>query len=337
MIAHVADLSPVIISGSIAIDRIMAFTGNFSDHIRPANLGTLSVSIFLDSLHDSQGGVGANIAYSLALLGDSPVLLGSVGSDAKAYMKKLSELGVNTDYIHYSNLPTASFNVITDSMENQVGGFFPGAMFDSDPLTFERWRDQKPIVVVSPHDPKTMCRQVIESQRWGLRLCYDVGQQVTNLAASDLVAGVSAAEILILNDYELAALATKIQSSPEAIKASVPVVVTTLGKRGSVIEGASVPTKIKVGVVAPRVVEDPTGAGDAYRSGFFYGLARGWDLRLCAQLGATVAAYAVELRGTQSHSFGFDEVAARYRNAFADELPQKLTDQENISASINKA
>ena len=299
----------------------MAFKGKYSDHIRPEKINSLSISIFLASLQDSHGGVGANIAYSLALLCDAPVLLGSVGHDARDYMAKLAGHGVNTDHVFYSHLPTASFNVITDSDENQVGGFFPGAMFDSRTLSFEPWAGLNPIVVVSPHDPVAMRRQVAESQRFGLSLCYDVGQQVSNLDAVDITAGVDAAEMLILNDYEMSALASKIGRSPESIKARAPVVVTTLGKDGSVIEGATVPEPIRIPIARPEQVVDPTGAGDAYRSGLLFGLARGWDLATSARLGATVAAYAIEQPGTQNHAFTPADVAVRYRTNFDQELP----------------
>src|SRR5476651_2451953 len=128
----------------------MSFSGRYADHIRPEKIDALSISIFLDQLRDSYGGVGANIAYSLALLGDNPVLLGSAGPDATAYLERLARHGVNIRHVHESNMPTASFNVITDSDENQVGGFYPGAMSDSAALSFGPWKDQNPIAVVSP-------------------------------------------------------------------------------------------------------------------------------------------------------------------------------------------
>ena len=124
----------------------MNFSGRYKDHIRPEKLDSLSISIFLQELKDAYGGVGANIVYSLALLGDEPILIGSVGKDALLYMEKMAHDGVNITHVHESDLPTASFNVITDSDQNQVGGFYPGAMFDSDSLTFAPWKDKNPIV-----------------------------------------------------------------------------------------------------------------------------------------------------------------------------------------------
>jgi adenosine kinase len=315
---------PIIVSGSIAIDRIMNFSGSYRDHINPEKLDTISISIFLDKLQDAHGGVGANISYSLALLGDEPILLGSVGADGLMYMEKLAHHGVNIAHVYESKLPTAAFNVITDSDQNQVGGFYPGAMFDSDSLSFSEWKDDSPIVVVSPHDPKAMRRQVQECKDWGLRLCYDIGQQVSNLPGEEMTEGINTAEILILNDYEMTALSKKTGISIEDIKARIPIVVTTLGKEGSVIEGKNVPTPIRVGVCKPSQVADPTGAGDAFRSGFLYGFSRGWPLKACAQLGAVCGTYAVETMGTQGHSFTLQDVKKRYEQTFNEELPSEV-------------
>lgn len=316
--------APIVISGSIAIDRIMSFGGRYAEHIRPEKLSALSISIFLDELKDAYGGVGANIAYTLALLGDEPVLLGSVGTDAAAYMEQLAQSGVSIKHVHESTLPTASFNVITDADQNQVGGFYPGAMFDSDALSLAPWKDDHPIIVVAPHDPRAMKHQVEECRKWNLRLCYDVGQQVSNLEGEEMAAGVHTAEILILNEYELNVLSQKTGITVEEIKQIVPILITTLGKEGSVIEGAQVHKRITVGIVDPSQVADPTGAGDAYRSGFLYGYARDWPLKTCAQLGAVCATYAVEAIGTQAHNFTPQQVMKRYQDAFNESLPSNI-------------
>lgn len=317
------EVVPIVISGSIAIDRIMSFGGRYRDHIQPEKLDSLSISIFLEQLQDAYGGVGANIAYSLALLGDEPILLGSAGKDAVVYLEKLAHDGVNIQHVHESDLPTASFNVMTDADQNQVGGFYPGAMFDSASLSLAPWKGSGAIVVVAPHDPIAMKRQVAECVKWGLRLCYDIGQQVSNLPGNEMVAGVEAAEILILNDYELAVLSKKTGLSIEHIKRTVPIVVTTLGKKGSIIEGKKVPKPIKIGVAHPVQVADPTGAGDAFRAGFLYGYSRDWPLEACAQLGAICGTYAIEAVGTQAHRFSYADAAKRYKAAFQAVLPHR--------------
>jgi adenosine kinase len=318
---------PVVLTGSIAIDRIMSFGGRYSDHLHSEKLESVSVSIFLDTLTDSHGGVAANIAYGLTLLGDEPYLLGSVGKDGLVYMEELAHHGVNIAHVHESDLPTASFNVITDRDQNQVGGFYPGAMFDSDTLSLRHWKDHSPIIVLSPHDPKAMRRQVQECKQLGLTLCYDIGQQVSNAPAEDLRAGLDAAEVLIINEYELHVLSKRTGRSIESIIASVPLVVTTYGPNGSRIEGASLAEPIEIGAAPPTNVADPTGAGDAYRSGFLYGYARDWPLVTCGRLGAVCASFGIETLGTQSHAPTRQQIAERYEAVFDEQVPFDKTDE----------
>lgn len=310
----------LIICGSIAIDRIMNFNGRYRDVIHPDKLQVLSLSVLLDKLEETPGGVGANIAYNAALLGEQPVLLGAVGPNASAYMQRLAELGIDTSKVHYSQLATASFNVITDMDDNQVGGFYPGAMADAKSLNLAPWQGQEILVVVSAHDPSAMARQVTEAKKYNFRLCYDPGQQVSNAPAKDLVAGLAAAEVLIVNDYELNALATKLKKTPEQLKHQIPLVITTLGREGSVIEGKELSQPLVIRSAKPAQVIDPTGAGDGYRAGFLYGYLRQWDLQICGQLGAVVASFVLEHHGTQAHHFTKAQVAQRYLQNFKQEL-----------------
>jgi adenosine kinase len=308
----------LIVCGSIAIDRIMNFSGRYRDLIKPDKLHALSLSTLLDKLEDSPGGIGANIAANLARLGEKPVLLGSVGHDAEGYIKELGELGIDTSHIHFSDLPTASFNVITDSEDSQVGGFYQGAMSDSASLSLKPWQGQDVLVVISAHNPEAMNRQVKECRDYRLRLAYDPGQQVSD-PATDLETGVETAEILLANDYELSVLCQKLGATPEVLKAKLPLLITTLGRNGSVIDGQTVSEPLHIDIAKPKQVVDPTGAGDGYRAGFLYGYLRQWDLRKSGQLGAVIASFIVERHGTQV-SFSKEDVSNRYHESFNEEI-----------------
>lgn len=308
----------LIICGSIAIDRIMNFSGRYRDLIKPDKLHVLSVSMLLDKLEDSRGGIGANIASNLAQLGERPILLGSIGNDAVSYMEDLESLGVDTSYLHYSHLPTASFNVITDSENNQVGGFYQGAMSDADALSFQPWQDKEALALISAHNPAAMNRQVTECHDYGVRLVYDPGQQVSD-PTTDLKAGVMAAEILFANDYERSVLSECTGMSPEQLAAQLPIMITTYGKEGSIIEGTRLEAPLKIGIATPDAVVDPTGAGDAYRAGFLYGYLRQWELRACGQLGAVMASYIIEKHGTQQQ-LSLPAIKQRYKDTFNEEL-----------------
>jgi adenosine kinase len=164
-----------------------------------------------------------------------------------------------------------------------------------------------------------MRTQVAECQRFGLRHAYDPGQQVSNISGDDLRAGIQAAEVLIVNDYELGVLSDKTGLSSADLKSQIPIVITTLGKDGSVIEGSSVKTPIKVATAKPDKLIDPTGAGDGYRAGFLYGYLRQWELPTCGQLGSVVASFIIEHHGTQPE-FTKQAIKQRYQDTFNQEL-----------------
>lgn len=309
----------LIICGSIALDRIMNFSGKYRDLIKPDKLHSLSLSVLLDKMEETKGGVGANIAYGFASLGGKPVLLGAVGPDAAGYMRELSDAGVDMTGVHVSQLPTASFNVMTDSEDNQVGGFYPGAMADAKDLSLKPWAGQDVVICVSAHDPADMRMRTDECRELDLRLVYDPGQQVSNSPAEDLSSGVESAEVLILNDYELSVLCDRTGKSPEAIKAKVPIVITTLGSKGSIIEGREVDTPLEIPACPPEKLVDPTGAGDAYRAGFLYGYLRQWQLSKCGRLGSAVASFTVEHHGTQTRLYK-TAIAKRYEENFNEEV-----------------
>lgn len=312
-------VSEIVVSGSIAIDRIMSFKGHYRDLIEPAKLHVLSVSVLVDSADTAEGGIGANICFNLAGFGLNPVLLGSVGDDAKDYIADLKSRGVNTSHIHISQLATASFNVLNDVEGNQVGGFYPGAMCDADSLSFKDFADPDTLFWVAPHDPAAMRRQCDEAKQLGLRLGYDPGQQVSNISDDDLRAGIEAAEIVIINEYELEVLCSKTGFSAEQLAKTVPLLITTHGAAGSSISGKNVSSPLQIGSVKPTSLVDPGGAGDAYRGGFLYGYLRQWDLKKCGQLGATLAAFVIENFGPQVR-VDLSELAARYQQNFNEEI-----------------
>ncbi len=304
----------IVLTGSIAIDRIMTYEGRFADVIQPDKLHILSLSVLLSDLKETRGGVAANIAYTLAILGESPILYGSVGNNGADYMSDLEKLHIDTSLVHFSSLPTASFSVITDVADCQVGGFYAGAMSDSQSLSIEEFADQEVFVVISPHDPEQMAVQVKECKKLKKRYCYDVGQQVTNVSGADLKDGIEGCELLIVNDYEMGVICQKTGWTQNKIISIVPTTVITLGEKGSVVWHNG--KQRMVPAVKIKKVVDPTGAGDAYRAGFLFGYVRDQEPYLCAQIGSTAAAFTIEETGTQTHFFTKSQFKERYERHY---------------------
>ena len=225
-------------------------------------------------------------------------------------------LGIDTSHVFYSDLPTPTFTVLTDIDDNQVGGFYPGAMADISTLTLEPWHNQNPLVVISANDPTAMDQLVKECIKNELGYVYDVGQQVTNITVDQLKLGLSKAKILFVNDYELGTILGRTGYTENQLIAMIPLIITTLGAKGTRLTGSTISTPLTVPAVKGIKAVDPTGAGDAYRAGFLHAYLRGDSLKVCAQLGSTVATYTVELHGTQTHTFTLADVKEKHYSAY---------------------
>lgn len=311
-----------VLSGSIAIDQIMSFDGSYADLIQPDKLHVLSISPLVKKMTRTEGGIAGNIAYSLALLGEKPVLLASAGSDATNYLLKLEKLGVNLEHMHLSELPTATFSVLTDSNDCQVGGFYPGAMSDASSLNLESFANDEILMVVSAHDPQQMARQVADCQKLDKKFLYDPGQQSLILSKEDLEKAIETAEILIVNDYEMGLLCQKLELTKEEIIQKLPLCIVTLGKQGACFyQKADRHQDHLIKGVALKEALDPTGAGDAFRAGFIYAYLHSWSIKNALQLANVVASFAAEQYGTQNHQLKWPIIKQRYKETYGEKCP----------------
>ncbi len=307
----------IIVVGSLAFDQIMVYPGAFADNIMPDKLHVLSLSFLVDKLHKNYGGVAGNICYNLGLLGKNPICLSSVGKDADDYVSFLHKNGVNTNYVNVEkNDYTASFVVLNDKKDCQIAGFYPGAMHKDDSLSIADIHEKGDnFLVVAPTMPEAMAKHINYAVDYGIRYMYSPAQQIPRLKKEDMIKGVKNAEILIGSDYELALLEKSTGMSKEEMLDSVNIMITTIGARGSKIEQSG-QKEIIVGVAKIKELNDPTGSGDAYIAGFLSGYLYGKSLVESAQMGATVAAYAVESFGTTAHSFSKVMFENRLRENF---------------------
>src|SRR4030042_2064536 len=133
-------LKKVVVTGSLAYDTIMSMPGKFRDHIQPDKLHILNVSFIMQTYRKEFGGTGGNIAFSLALLGYPVSLVGAVGNDFSPYLSFLKkQMLINTSGVcSYKNVATANGFAMTDQEDNQIWGFFEGAMKYSKELPLEQ-------------------------------------------------------------------------------------------------------------------------------------------------------------------------------------------------------
>jgi adenosine kinase len=309
----------IVVTGSIAYDYLMTFPGRFVDHILPDQLHCLSLSFLVDDMRRLRGGCAANIAYNLALLGERPRLMGTVGQDFGEYRIWLEQHGVDTTLTRTeSDLFTASFFVNTDQDGNQIASFYSGAMARARNLSFHDLKsDRIELATISPNDPQAMVKYAAECHELGIPYLYDPSQQIVRLSAEDLQQGLEGGDLLVVNEYEFEMIQEKTGMSAEAIRSAPDgACVVTQGAEGACIWSKTDVHDIPP--VPPRQMADPTGIGDAFRAGLVKGLALNLPWDLAGRMGALAATYTLEHTGPQSHHYSPTEFVARFREHFDD-------------------
>lgn len=305
----------IIVTGSIAYDYLMSFPGSFSEQIIPEQLTRLSLSFLVDDMQKRRGGVAPNIAYTLALLGERPMIFGTAGQDFGEYRSWLDGAGVDTSLIVQTpHKFTASFFCSTDQHNCQIASFYTGAMADDVNLSLKSLAFKPDIVVVSPTDPKAMLNFAAECRELGIRYIFDPGQQCARATGEELRAGILGASVLICNDYEMELIRQKAALTEADVLFHADAVIVTKGPHGSSLYLKD--RRIDVPAVPEKQIVDPTGVGDAFRGGLLKGLAEGADWETCARIGSVAATFALECVGGQSHAFTQAEFRERYEAHF---------------------
>ena len=299
----------IIVTGSLAYDRIMDFPGKFSDHILPEKIHVLNVCFQVSGMKEKFGGTAGNIAYALTLMGEKPLICATIGHDYEKYFKWLVKNGISTEGIRIIEEEfTAGAYITTDQGDNQITGFNPGAMKYPSSLDVSKL-DRQTIVIVSPGNFEDMVNYPRLCKGKGIDYIFDPGQSLPMWDAKDLMASIDGCRILIVNDYELDLITSKTGLAKKDLLGMADTIITTLGEHGSQI--STVSDEIKIPVVKANKVEDPTGAGDSYRGGLISGLVCGKDILQSSRMGSVCASFAVECYGTQDYSFTSEEFNKR--------------------------
>ncbi|MEU9235192.1 carbohydrate kinase family protein [Streptomyces subrutilus] len=316
----------IAVTGSIATDHLTVFPGRFRDQLVPDQLDHISLSFLADTLEVRRGGVAANIAVGLARLALTPVLVGAAGRDFADYAAWLENNGVGTASVRVSaDLHTARFMCTTDADHNQIATFYAGAMAEARHIslaTVAQRTGTPDLVVIAPNDPEAMLRHTDECRRLGIPFAADPSQQLARLDREETRRLVTGARFLFTNAYEAALLLRRIGWNREEVLARIGTWITTLGAEGARLEARDGRAKHVPALPSPAPA-DPTGVGDAFRSGFLAASARGLPAATAARLGCALATLVLETVGTQEYkivpadllrriaeTYGPDETAA---------------------------
>ena len=313
----------VVCTGSIAYDYILTFKGHFREHILLDKTHILNLSFLVDDLQKRRGGVAGNYAHNLVLLGYPAAVLATAGTDAAEYRNWLVARGVDCRGLRLleGELSATGFTT-TDLDDNQLTGYYGGAMWRAGMLGLDDAPPAADAVIIGPNDPGAMKRLVHECRDRGIPFVFDPAHQLPMMSGEDVTDSARGAWIVIGNDYELELIEQRTGRDEEGLLELAEIVVTTLGRHGSRI--ATRGKKFEIPAATPLREVDPTGAGDAYRAGLVAGLLRELDIEVAGRVASLAGTYAVEQVGTVEHDYSPSEFSLRYREAFGIELPEKF-------------
>ncbi|MEV8379053.1 carbohydrate kinase family protein [Kribbella sp. NPDC056861] len=312
----------IAVAGSIATDILMTFPGRFKDQFLEEQMHKVSLSFLVDELVVHRGGVAANICYGMAQLGQSSLLVGSVGADFTEYGEALAAAGVDIDHVRIcQDVHTARFTCTTDLDANQIASFYTGAMAQSREIdlgAIHAATDGIDLVLIGADDPDAMLRHTALAKANGIDVAADPSQQLARMDGEQIRELIDGAQYLFSNEYESGLMVQKTGWSHDEILSRVGVRVTTHGGDGVVIENADgILAKIPA-VPTPGLV-DPTGGGDAFRAGYLTGRAAGLEHEAAAQIGCTLATTVLETVGTQEYTLDRPAFLQRLASAYGDE------------------
>ena len=294
-----------LICGSVAYDTIMVFPDRFARHILPEQTHMLSVSFTVGEMRREWGGCAGNIAYNLQLLGGTPVVMAALGVDGGEYLRRIESWGADTSLIwRDGELHTAQCHITTDTDNNQITAFHPGAMAHAHRIAVPArgQRGDLALGIVAPDGAQAMWEHAEQMHREGIPFIFDPGQQLPQFDGAQHRALLGMARWAALNDYEARMLEERTGETLAQMskRDNIEGLVVTLADQGCELWRRGERTHVP-GVKAERV-EDPTGCGDAFRAALLYGLERGWDLVRCAELGNRLGALKIAHRGPQNHA-----------------------------------
>ena len=309
---------PTLITGSFAYDTIMVFQDQFKNHILPDQVHILNVCFYVPEMRREFGGCSGNIAYNLKLLGGDPLPMGTVGEDFVPYRKWLEKN--NLDHTHVTEVPdtfTAQAFLTTDTDNNQIIAFHPGAM---DQAHQNKITDAANIElgIIAPDGRDAMIEHSTQFREAGIPFIFDPGQGLPMFGGTELDQFIDQANYIVVNDYESELLQEKSGKNLEQIASRVEALVVTRGAKGSDIYSNG--TYLHVSAVKIDEAKDPTGCGDAFRSGLLYGLSNQLDWQTSGQIASLMGGIKIEQHGTQNHQFSKSEFEARYQENFGSSI-----------------
>ena len=296
----------VVVCGSLAYDNLMEFDGKFGDYILPDQIHILSVAFNVPRLRKEFGGCAGNIGYNLKLLGIEPIISATVGQDFDVYGSWLEKNGISKDAIKIiDHMYTAQCFITTDSNNNQLTSFHPGAMDEGhkNPISPA---DNIQMAIIAPDGKQSTIEHAEQLHELSIPIMYDPGQGLPMFNKDEIEKIIELSDWIILNEYEANLISEITGKQLKDIARNLKATVVTKGNKGSEIFVDD--EQIFIEPIKAIKDLDPTGCGDAYRAGLIYGICNQMSWQQSGKMGSMMGSIKVASHGTQNHTFNIKEI-----------------------------
>lgn len=301
----------ILICGSIAYDSIMVFQDQFKNHILPDQIHNLNICFYVPEMKKNFGGTAGNIAYNLKLLKSNPLIMATHGDDFELYSNWLDSLGISKKYMKkITGMFTAQAFITTDQDDNQITAFHPGAMIQAHTNSIAIVEDSIDLAIIAPDGRDAMIQHAQQCYKANIPFIFDPGQGLPMFTAEELITFIEQASYIAVNDYEAKLLQDKTGLTVEKITSKVKAFIVTKGAHGSEIYTDD--EMIKIDAIKASNLVDPTGCGDAFRSGLIYGISAGWDWHKTGKLASVMGTIKIGFEGGQNHQPTIHDIEALF-------------------------
>jgi adenosine kinase len=304
----------------MAFDSIALFEGRFRDHLLADKLHAINVSFLVPSMRRDFGGCAGNIAYGMSVLGGRPIPVATVGQDAVDYLDRLKCRGIDVSRIRVvPDTLTATCHITTDTENNQITAFHPGAMAYSADNDLTDIKEKVCWAIVAPDAKEGMIAHAAKLHAANIPFIFDLGQAMPLFSGAEMGDMLNMASAMTLNDYEAGVVEQRIGKSLEQISCGLQALVVTRGAEGAILYQGGRQYPIAPVKVAHAI--DPTGCGDAHRAGLLFGLTSGLCWLDSCKIGSLMGALKIAHRGPQGYAPNRCEIAAQLQTAYSLSLP----------------
>jgi len=293
----------------------------------------------------SPGGSAANTIYGLAKLGVKTGFSGVVGDDAqgKILLHDFQKVGVDINQIKVKpGAKTGSVLCLSDRLGRRSLYVIPGAnnLLTIDDLELDYINRTRMLHLSSFADDRQfkVLLEVIDRLDSSVEVSFAPGALYTSKGLEALAPMLRRTYVLFINQNEIRQLTggDVIAGTESCLNQGCHIIAVTLGKGTRLEIGKVIGHRTVTAVCYIRDADneyaiesdsqalvsevDTTGAGDAFATGFLYGLLRGKGLEECGRLGDIVAQFCINKIGARQGLPTLNELAQRYQELYLGQL-----------------